>query len=63
MTYSTTCSPCGRVFSGEDKEEVATRVIDHARTDHEHTLTRDHVMAHFDGLNPHEGEGADTPAS
>lgn len=56
MTYSDTCPPCGKVFTGEDREALATEVIDHARAAHDHALTREHVLAHLDGLDPHTTE-------
>jgi len=56
MTYSDTCPPCGEVFSGEDRDEVATTVIEHARDAHDHVLTREHVLEHLDGKDPHHTE-------
>ncbi|MDP9117926.1 MAG: DUF1059 domain-containing protein [Actinomycetota bacterium] len=56
MTYSDTCPPCGHVFSGDDRETVATEVIEHARNEHNHDLTREHVLAHLDGKDPHHGD-------
>jgi len=56
MTYSDTCPPCGEVFSGEDRDEVATAVIEHAREAHDHVLTREHVLEHLDGKDPHHTE-------
>jgi len=37
MTYSDTCPPCGKVFSGEDREVLATAVMEHARDAHDMT--------------------------
>jgi len=56
MTYSDTCPPCGEVFFGDDRETVATAVIEHARTAHNHDLTREHVLAHLDGKDPHHAD-------
>ena len=56
MTYSDTCPPCGKVFSGDDREALATEVMEHAQADHNHALTREHVLAHLDGHDPHSNE-------
>lgn len=56
MTYSHTCPPCSQVFTGEDRDQIATAVIEHARTEHDRELTRDHVLAHLDGKDPHRTE-------
>ncbi len=56
MTYSDTCPPCGKVFSGEDREALATAVMEHARDAHDHELSREHVLAHLDGKDPHHPE-------
>lgn len=53
MTYTDKCPPCGRQFSGDDREALADAVIDHARDEHNHVLTREHVLAHIDGKDPH----------
>jgi hypothetical protein len=39
---------------GEDKEAVADEVVAHAGLDHRHTLDRDVVLAHLEGVHPHE---------
>lgn len=57
MTYEEICPPCGTLISGEDRDEVADAVIRHAKEAHDHVLTREHVLAHLDGGNPHAGEG------
>ncbi len=56
MTYSDTCPPCGKVFSGEDRALLATAVMEHARDAHDHDLPREHVLAHLDGQDPHHAE-------
>ena len=56
MNYTDTCPPCGKVFSGSDRESLATEVIAHARDAHDHQLSREHVMAHLDGADPHLSE-------
>jgi hypothetical protein len=56
MTYQQTCPRCGRDFEGEDKDAVAETVIEHARVEHRHTLDRDVVLAHLEGVHPHERE-------
>lgn len=53
MTYSDTCPPCGKEFSGNDREALATEVMAHARDAHAHDLSREHVLAHLDGKDPH----------
>jgi hypothetical protein len=50
------CPRCGEAFAGEDKELVADAVIEHARTAHGHTLDRHVVLAHLEGVHPHERE-------
>ena len=54
MTYAQTCPRCGADFAGDDKEAVADAVVDHASTVHHHTLDRDVVLAHVDGVHPFE---------
>ena len=56
MTHSDTCPPCGKVFSGEDREALAREVMEHARDAHDHELSREHVLAHLDGEDPHHSE-------
>ena len=54
VTYSQTCPRCGRDFEGEDKHVVADAVVDHARLEHRHSLDREVVLAHLEGVHPHE---------
>jgi len=56
VTYEQTCPRCGEVFGGDDKEAVADAVVDHAHTSHGHTLERHVVLAHLEGVHPHERE-------
>jgi hypothetical protein len=56
MTFELACPRCGRDFTGEDKDEVAGAVIDHAWADHRHRLDADVVLAHLEGVHPHERE-------
>jgi hypothetical protein len=56
VTHEQTCPRCGEVFVGDDTEAVADAVIDHARTTHAHQLDRDVVLAHLEGVHPHERE-------
>jgi len=56
MSYSHTCPPCGEVFTGDDRDQIATAVIEHARSEHDQTLTREHVLAHLDGEDPHHAD-------
>ena len=52
MSYSQTCPRCGAEFAGDDKERLADEVIEHARSDHDHVLDRDIVLAHLEGVHP-----------
>lgn len=54
MTYPQTCPRCGADFADDDKEGVADAVVEHASTEHHHTLDRDVVLAHFEGVRPFE---------
>ncbi len=56
MPYEQTCPRCGRDFVGEDKHTVADEVVEHARTEHLHTLEREIVLAHLDGVHPRDRE-------
>ena len=53
---SQTCPRCGRDFGGDDKEDVADRVVEHARVEHKHALDREIVLAHLEGVHPYERE-------
>jgi hypothetical protein len=54
VSYEQTCPRCGESFAGEDNELVADAVIDHSRTAHGHTLDRNVVLAHLEGVHPHD---------
>jgi len=54
VTFQQACPRCGRDFAGDDKEVVADEVVEHARTDHRHALDREVVLAHLEGVHPHE---------
>jgi hypothetical protein len=56
VSYEQTCPRCGEAFVGDDKEVVADAVIEHARTAHGHVLDRHVVLAHLEGVHPHERE-------
>jgi hypothetical protein len=56
VRYEQQCPRCGREFSGEDKHVVATAVVEHAQTEHQHKLDLDVVLAHLEGVNPHDRE-------
>jgi predicted small metal-binding protein len=56
VRYEQQCPRCGREFVGGDKEQVADDVIEHARTEHHHRLDREVVLAHLEGVNPHDRE-------
>ena len=55
MNYRDVCPPCGTEFTGDDKEQLVSEVIAHARDAHQHTLSREHVLAHIEGRDPHDG--------
>ena len=57
VTYTQTCPRCGQDFSDPDKDAVADAVVEHARTDHQHRLDREVVLAHLEGVRPGEREG------
>lgn len=57
MPYRETCPPCGTLISGDDRDEVADAILRHARDAHGHELSREHVLAHLDGDDPHAGQG------
>ena len=50
------CPRCGQQFIDGDKEVVADAVIEHARVEHHHALDRDVVLAHLEGVHPHDRE-------
>jgi hypothetical protein len=54
MAYQQTCPRCGLDFVGVDKDGVADAVVEHARIEHRHELDRDVVLAHLEGVHPHE---------
>ena len=54
MTHQVTCPRCGREFLGDDKLEVAAVVVEHAHGEHGHTLDLDVVLAHLEGVHPHD---------
>ena len=54
MPYEQLCPRCGEAFAGEDKEAVADAVLAHARDAHSHRLDREVVLAHLEGVHPHE---------
>ena len=49
-----TCPRCGQEFVGDDKLDVADAVVDHAQSEHRHTLDPDVVLAYLEGVHPHE---------
>lgn len=56
MSSEQICPRCGENFAGEDKNTVADAVIEHARREHQHTLDKNTVLAHLEGVHPHERE-------
>lgn len=57
MAYSQICPRCGDDFTGDDRDAVADAVIVHARHAHRHNLDRNAVLAHLEGINPHDFDG------
>ena len=56
MTFEQICPRCGREFSGDDKDVVADAVVAHGKDDHGHNLDREIVLAHLEGVHPHDRE-------
>jgi predicted small metal-binding protein len=56
VRYEQTCPRCGHNFAGGDKDAVADAVLEHARTEHHHSLDREVVLAHLEGVHPHDRE-------
>lgn len=54
MTYTQTCPRCGADVTGDDEDTVADAVVAHARDEHRHNLDRDVVLAHLEGIHPHD---------
>ncbi len=54
VTYAQTCPRCGLDVTGEDKDRVADAVVEHALVEHRHSLDRDVVLAHLEGVHPHD---------
>ena len=57
VAFEQTCPRCGRDFVGDDKEALADAVVEHAQAEHRHALDRDVVLAHLEGVHPHERDG------
>jgi hypothetical protein len=55
VRYQQQCPRCGAEIGGEDKDEVADLVLAHAAT-HGHSLEREVVLAHLEGVHPHYRE-------
>ena len=56
VVYEQQCPRCGAVFTGDDKQGVADAVVAHARDEHRHVLDPEVVLAHLEGVHPHERE-------
>ena len=54
VTYTQTCPRCGLDIAGDDPQKVADAVAAHARDEHRHSLDREIVLAHLEGVHPHE---------
>jgi len=61
VPYQQACPRCGREFVGEHKHAVADAVVEHARIDRHHALDQDIVLAHLEGVHPHERDESTTP--
>jgi hypothetical protein len=55
MQYEQQCPRCGAEIVGQSKDEVADSVLAHAET-HGHRLDRNTVLAHLEGVHPHDRE-------
>ena len=55
MSVSLTCGPCGTVITGENEDDLVSRVQQHAAA-HDDTpdLSREHILAHLHGEHPEE---------
>jgi hypothetical protein len=53
VRYEQQCPRCGVEFGGDDKDEVADAVVEHAAT-HGHALDREVVLAHLEGVHPYD---------
>ena len=53
-----TCPRCGRDFAAGVADELADAVVEHAQVEHRHDLERETVLAHLEGVHPHEREGS-----
>ncbi|CAN5143305.1 hypothetical protein BH18ACT4_BH18ACT4_05430 [soil metagenome] len=54
VPYAQMCPRCGREFAGENKNEVADAVVEHALVEHHHSLDREIVLAHLESVHPYE---------
>ncbi len=54
MSPSLTCRPCGHLITAETEDQLVTDVIDHARAEHGHELSRDHILVEVRGEDPDE---------
>jgi predicted small metal-binding protein len=55
VRYEQQCPRCGAEFTGENKDEVVDAVIAHAQM-HGHSLDWETILAHLEGVHPHERE-------
>jgi hypothetical protein len=55
VQYEQQCPRCGVEIVGQSKDEVADAVLAHAES-HGHKLDRDTVLAHLEGVHPHDRE-------
>lgn len=45
MSKEVTCPPCGEVLRASNDDELVTKVQNHAKTNHDHDLSRDEILA------------------
>lgn len=46
--------PCGHAITAETEDRLVSDVIDHARAEHDHELSRDLILAEVRGEGPEE---------
>ena len=56
MQHVQVCPRCGLELTGDEPGAVADAVVAHARTEHDHRLDREVVLAHLEGVRPDERE-------
>lgn len=57
MELSMTCVPCGTVITADDQDSLVTAMQQHAREHDGAELSREHILAHLRGEDPHATRG------